>query len=86
MADVAAGGSSSWVRRAARALWAALVGFGTMLLRGEVLRAAEAAEVRRPAGGRPLLTRPPAGHPERLRPDVPFSPAELALLRDLMGR
>ncbi|MFD4033749.1 DUF6059 family protein [Streptomyces sp. NPDC058637] len=31
-------------------------------------------------------TGPPEGHPERLRPDVPLTPGEAALQRQLTGR
>ncbi|MFF8293464.1 DUF6059 family protein [Streptomyces sp. NPDC016309] len=37
-----------------------------------------------PLEARPPLRPPPHGHPERLRPDLPPSDAELALWRQLM--
>ncbi|MGW3137487.1 DUF6059 family protein [Streptomyces sp. NPDC001139] len=65
------------VRRAARALaacvWQCLVASGAVHLAGETART--------DAG--PLLHAPPPGHPERLRPDLPLTALERALLRDL---
>ncbi|MEU3838497.1 DUF6059 family protein [Streptomyces sp. NPDC028635] len=64
-------------------LWRGLVEFGSVHLTGEAAR----ADAGRPAGGtstrRRLLQQPPAGHPERLRPEVPLTALELALLSDL---
>jgi hypothetical protein len=55
-------------------VWQGLVACGGVYLAGESARAA--------AGRPPLLLGPPAGHPERLRPDVPLTALERALLRD----
>ncbi|MDT6987474.1 DUF6059 family protein [Streptomyces lusitanus] len=65
------------VRRAARALaagvWDCLVSFGSLQVTGGFGRT---DAVR-------LLSEPPPGHPERLRPDVPLTALERALLREL---
>ncbi|MET7515741.1 DUF6059 family protein [Streptomyces sp. NPDC005480] len=47
---------------------------------GAVYVAGETSRSRTP---RLLLAQPPAGHPERLCPDVPLTSLELALLREL---
>ncbi|MFD4241811.1 DUF6059 family protein [Streptomyces sp. NPDC058525] len=60
-------------------VWQGLVSFGTLHLNGEIARAEH-----RP--GPAPLDCPPPGHPERLRPDVPFTAVERALLRDLQSR
>ncbi|MEU4261463.1 DUF6059 family protein [Streptomyces sp. NPDC025273] len=39
-----------------------------------------------PPTAAPPLTGPPEGHPERLRPDVPLTPGERALQRQLTAR
>ncbi|MGR4880112.1 DUF6059 family protein [Streptomyces sp. LARHCF249] len=70
---------SSLARRWAGVVWDGLVSFGTLHMHGETLRAAEPEPTPLPLDG------PPPGHPERLRPDVPFSPVERALLRDLQA-
>lgn len=66
------------VRRLARALmtdvWQCLVAVGATQLAGETAR----------SGACPVDV-PPPGHPERLRPDLPLTALERALLRD-MGR
>ncbi|MGP3683709.1 DUF6059 family protein [Streptomyces sp. IBSNAI002] len=69
----------SITRRWAGVVWQGLVSFGTLHLNGEIARAEH-----RP--GPAPLDCPPPGHPERLRPDVPFTPVERALLRDLQSR
>ncbi|MFF1546637.1 DUF6059 family protein [Streptomyces sp. NPDC058291] len=65
------------VRRAARALaacvWQCLVAAGAVQIAGEAARARAAR----------LLQAPPPGHPERLRPDLPLTPLERTLLREL---
>jgi hypothetical protein len=65
------------VRRAVRALaacvWQCLVAAGAVQLAGERARA-DAAR---------LLHGPLPGHPERLRPDLPLTALERALLREL---
>ncbi|MEU0372628.1 DUF6059 family protein [Streptomyces sp. NPDC006283] len=61
-------------RRCLRPLWQGLVACGAVYLAGESERAAP----RRPT----VLLEPPAGHPERLRPDVPLTALERALLRE----
>ncbi|MFE9908430.1 DUF6059 family protein [Streptomyces clavifer] len=38
-----------------------------------------------PPSADPPLTGPPEGHPERVRPDVPLTPGETALQRQLTG-
>ncbi|MFE7842125.1 DUF6059 family protein [Streptomyces sp. NPDC057474] len=66
-----------WPSHLLRHVWAGLVALGGMYVCGEVRRA-RAPQV--------LLSRPPAGHPERLCPQVPLSPLERALTRELSGR
>ncbi|WP_329417857.1 hypothetical protein OG802_35425 (plasmid) [Streptomyces sp. NBC_00704] len=65
------------VRQAARALaacfWECLVAAGAAYVAGEAAR----------DGAAGLLHEPPPGHPERLRPDVPLTSLERALLREL---
>ncbi|MFI6861403.1 DUF6059 family protein [Streptomyces sp. NPDC050421] len=81
-----------WKRRAAleRALGGigdALVALGAIHLHGEaqeVLARRLAGRNARKLPGR-YLHEPPPGHPERLRPDVPLSPLELELGRQLMA-
>jgi hypothetical protein len=62
--------------RVARALattvWQSLVAVGAVQLAGETAR----ADTR-------LVDVPPPGHPERLRPDVPLTALERALLKDI---
>ncbi|MET7275730.1 DUF6059 family protein [Streptomyces flaveolus] len=62
--------------RVARALattvWQSLVAVGAVQLAGETAR----ADTR-------LVDAPPPGHPERLRPDVPLTALERALLKDI---
>ncbi|MFE9312727.1 DUF6059 family protein [Streptomyces sp. NPDC088353] len=64
------------VRRLTSALaanvWQCLVAVGAVQLAGETAR----ADTR-------LLDAPPPGHPERLRPDVPLTALERALLEDI---
>ncbi|MFD9098935.1 DUF6059 family protein [Streptomyces collinus] len=61
-----------WAVCGARGLWRGLVAFG------------EAAVGGFPRGGEhEPLTGPLPGHPERLRPDVPLSPLERELAREL---
>jgi hypothetical protein len=62
------------VRRGLRVVWRGLVAYGSVYAAGECARAA----AERPAP----LSGPATGHPERLRPDVPLSPLEGALLRE----
>ncbi|WP_141754007.1 DUF6059 family protein [Streptomyces subrutilus] len=69
----------SVTRRWAGVVWRSLVSYGTLHLKGEITRAERGPDPVR-------LDCPPPGHPERLRPDVPFSPVERALLRDLRSR
>ncbi|MBT2544331.1 hypothetical protein J7E99_27415 [Streptomyces sp. ISL-44] len=79
--DMRPGRRPSLARRWAGAVWQGLVTFGTLHLGGETLRAEHEHHPRAvPLDG------PPPGHPERLRPDLPFSPVERALLRDLENR
>ncbi|MCK1822208.1 hypothetical protein MTQ10_22005 [Streptomyces sp. XM83C] len=65
------------VRRAVRALaagvWECLVSFGSLQAAGGFGQ---------DDGARPL-SEPPPGHPERLRPDVPMTALERALLKEL---
>ncbi|MGN9796132.1 DUF6059 family protein [Streptomyces sp. OZ13] len=63
------------VRRGLRVVWRGLVAYGSVYAAGECARAAAL----RPAS----LRGPAPGHPERLRPDMPLSPLERALLREL---
>ena len=76
-AKAAGGGTAARhaVRRGLRGVWRGLVAYGAVCLAGECARAA--AERPGPLSG------PAAGHPERLRPDVPLSPLERALMREL---
>ncbi|OAH10894.1 DUF6059 family protein [Streptomyces jeddahensis] len=64
------------MRRFTRALaahvWQCLVAAGSVQVAGEAAR----ADAR-------LLDAPPPGHPERLRPDLPLSALERALLKEL---
>ncbi|MBC2869354.1 DUF6059 family protein [Streptomyces mexicanus] len=64
------------VRRAVRALaagvWDGLVSFGSLQAGGFGQDDADR-----------LLPEPPPGHPERLRPDVPMTALERALLKEL---
>lgn len=62
------------VRRCLRPVWQGLVACGGVYLAGESTRTA----AQRPT----LLLRPPVGHPERLRPDVPLTALERALLEE----
>lgn len=83
------GKRSSFARRWADVVWQGLVSFGTLHLHGETLRAEAVREdaVREEHGPQAIpLDVPPPGHPERLRPDLPFSPVEIAMLRDLRTR
>ncbi|MER7779672.1 DUF6059 family protein [Streptomyces sp. NPDC096191] len=63
------------MRRFTRALvaevWRSLVAVGAVQLAGETARA-----------DNPLVQAPPPGHPERLRPDLPLTALERALLKD----
>jgi|EndMetStandDraft_5_1072996.scaffolds.fasta_scaffold02415_6 hypothetical protein len=65
------------VRRAARALaarvWQCLVAAGAVHMAGETAR----------ADATRMLHGPPPGHPERLRPDLPLTALERALLKEL---
>ncbi|MEV7415207.1 DUF6059 family protein [Streptomyces sp. NPDC089919] len=65
-------------RRLVRALWEGLVVLGRLHVTGG-REEHEAAPARR----RPVYDCPPAGHPERLRPEVPLSPVERRLSRHL---
>ncbi|MEU9145952.1 DUF6059 family protein [Streptomyces sp. NPDC048349] len=69
----------SLARRWAGVVWQGLISFGTLHMHGETLRA-EAEPRPVPLGG------PPPGHPERLCPELPLSPVERALFRDLQAR
>ncbi|MEU3891380.1 DUF6059 family protein [Streptomyces sp. NPDC029041] len=66
-----------WPARLLRHAWSGLVAMGTVYLAGETSRPQTPDAP--PAG-------PPAGHPERLRPDVPLTRLERALLRELGER
>ncbi|MEU9234710.1 DUF6059 family protein [Streptomyces subrutilus] len=72
-------------RRWAGVVWRSLVSYGTLHLKGEITRAEPRPEPPSPPSA-VRLDCPPPGHPERLRPDIPFSPVERALLRDLRSR
>lgn len=62
--------------RLVRGLWDGLVVYGLLLVCGETT-AYEASARRFP------LQDPPPGHPERLRTDLPLSPLERRLAREL---
>ncbi|WP_328298729.1 hypothetical protein OG389_13555 [Streptomyces sp. NBC_00435] len=73
--------------RVRRWLAEALMAYGATYLHGEGQEAAVRI-LTRPAPARPApryLHEPPAGHPERLRPDIPLSDLELDLGRQLMA-
>ena len=57
---------------------------GTSTLRGRP-RACEGSGPEAATGPAPAFAGLPPGHPERLRPDVPFTEAERALARQLIG-
>ncbi|MFE2358625.1 DUF6059 family protein [Streptomyces parvulus] len=59
-------------RALAAALWQSLMAMGAVQLAGESAR----ADAR-------LLQAPAPGHPERLRPDVPLTALERAVLEDI---
>lgn len=63
-----------WPARLLGQVGSALVAQGTQYVLGEMRRA---------GGQRGVLGGPPAGHPERLRADVPLTALESALLREL---
>ncbi|MCX4993177.1 MULTISPECIES: DUF6059 family protein [unclassified Streptomyces] len=63
-----------WPSRLLRRVWPAVAAAGLHHVLGEMHRA------RTP---KVPLARPPQGHPERLRPDVPLTSLELALVREL---
>ncbi|MEV1026976.1 DUF6059 family protein [Streptomyces sp. NPDC050264] len=65
-------GLRRWPSRLLRQIWSGLVAQGTHQVAGEMRRARVPAVV---------LERPPAGHPERLCPEVPLSSLELTLIR-----
>ncbi|MGW5869031.1 DUF6059 family protein [Streptomyces sp. NPDC055239] len=66
------------LRRALNAVWQSLVAFGLIYAVGEIKRL-EAL----PQDAAQPLDAPPPGHPERLCPDVPLTPAEHALALEL---
>lgn len=63
-----------WPSRLLRQVWSGLVAAGMHHVVGEMNR------TRTPDA---LLSQPAGGHPERLRPDVPLTSLELALMREL---
>jgi hypothetical protein len=63
-----------WPSRLLRQVWSGLVAMGMHHVVSEMNRA------RTPDA---FLAQPPEGHPERLRPDVPLTKLELALMREL---
>jgi hypothetical protein len=63
-----------WSSLLLREVWLGLVALGAVYVAGEASRS------RTP---RVLLAQPPAGHPERLCPDVPLTSLERALIREL---
>ena len=63
-----------WPSRLLRRVWSGLAAAGTHYV---------ASEMNRARAPHAPLARPPEGHPERLRPDVPLSSLELALVREL---
>ncbi|MEV2255276.1 DUF6059 family protein [Streptomyces sp. NPDC050147] len=75
MADVKA---ALLLRRVVNAVWQSLMAFGLMYTIGE----RKSLEAAAPDAARPLDA-PPAGHPERLCPDIPLTPAEHALALEL---
>ncbi|MFF8097965.1 DUF6059 family protein [Streptomyces sp. NPDC016675] len=66
-------------RRFVRGLWEGLVTYGRLCIGGET---APYEEVR----PREVWRQPPPGHPERVRGDVPLTPLERRLARELGGR
>jgi hypothetical protein len=61
-----------FTRALATTVWQSLVAVGAVQLAGETAR----ADAR-------LVDVPPPGHPERLRPDLPLTALECALLKDI---
>ncbi|MFF7856419.1 DUF6059 family protein [Streptomyces sp. NPDC007904] len=64
-----------WHYRLLRQTWKGIVAMGTVHLAGEIAAASVAS--------RADLEGPPAGHPERLCPQVPLSLLERRLMREL---
>ncbi|WP_217249441.1 DUF6059 family protein [Streptomyces sp. AC602_WCS936] len=66
-------------------LWQGLVALGALQAAGEQARAdaARGLDAPRVPDAPPLLDAPPPGHPERLRPDLPLTALERALLQEL---
>ncbi|MFG2503296.1 DUF6059 family protein [Streptomyces sp. NPDC048441] len=66
------------LRRALNAVWQSLIAFGLLYTIGELKR----AEALQENAAEPLDA-PPPGHPEKLCPDIPLTPAEHALALEL---
>ncbi|MCX4696858.1 DUF6059 family protein [Streptomyces sp. NBC_01408] len=77
----------SLARRLLRSLYGSLVAYGTLYTGGEP-RTANTPSPAAPPPPAPLrgLTGPARSHPERVRPDIPLTPLELALQRELRSR
>ncbi len=65
------------VDRILHPVWEGLVALGMLYLAGELMRSERSAQP---------LTGPAESHPERLRPDIPLTPQERKLARQLERR
>ncbi|WP_308363584.1 MULTISPECIES: DUF6059 family protein [unclassified Streptomyces] len=72
-------------RRLLRSIYGSLVAYGSLYTGGEPKGAGGVLPGPPPPPPVPprVLTGPGAAHPERVRPDVPLTPMERALLREL---
>ncbi|MEU9377011.1 DUF6059 family protein [Streptomyces sp. NPDC048255] len=78
----------SLARRLLRSLYGSLVAYGTLYTGGEpraTTTPTPSPEPPPPAAPLRGLTGPARSHPERVRPDIPLTPLELALQRELQS-
>ncbi|WP_411107599.1 DUF6059 family protein [Streptomyces sp. cmx-4-9] len=77
----------SLARRLLRSLYGSLVAYGTLYTGGEPKGAVGGLPEPPPPPAPPRgLTGPGPAHPERVRPDIPLTPLERALQRELRVR